>query len=90
MAGAINERGTGLPTAVSGHNTYWWWRPGNPHATTVVAVARGPVNGYAGYLRQNFAKVLAARSAPLVGLALLQASRSAQATGPPSMRDSAS
>ena len=25
-AGALNElgRGTGLPQAVSGHNTYWW------------------------------------------------------------------
>jgi len=31
-AGAINElgRGKGLPTAVSGHNSYWWWGPGNP------------------------------------------------------------
>jgi hypothetical protein len=39
-AGAINElgRGTGLPTAVSGHNSEWWWGPGNPRATTVVAV----------------------------------------------------
>ncbi|MFC5674845.1 hypothetical protein [Streptomyces incanus] len=43
-AGAINElgRGTGLPTAVSAHNTDWWWGPGNPDATTVVAVAPGP------------------------------------------------
>lgn len=39
-AGAINElgRGTGLPTAVSGQNTVWWWGPGNPRASTVVAV----------------------------------------------------
>jgi 4-amino-4-deoxy-L-arabinose transferase-like glycosyltransferase len=46
-AGAINElgRGTGLPTAVSGHDTEWWWGPGNPHATTVVAVMLGPANG---------------------------------------------
>jgi 4-amino-4-deoxy-L-arabinose transferase-like glycosyltransferase len=31
-AGAVNElgRGTGLPTAVSGHDTEWWWGPGNP------------------------------------------------------------
>ena len=31
-ASAINVlgRGTGLPQAVSGHNTYWWWGPGNP------------------------------------------------------------
>ncbi|HEY2279896.1 MAG TPA: glycosyltransferase family 39 protein [Streptosporangiaceae bacterium] len=43
-AGAINElgRGTGLPTAVSGHDTEWWWGPGNPHASTVVAVTLGP------------------------------------------------
>jgi 4-amino-4-deoxy-L-arabinose transferase-like glycosyltransferase len=60
-AGAINElgRGTGLPEAVSGHNTYWWWGPGNPGAATVVAVAPGPVGvtGYAAYLRQFFASV---------------------------------
>ena len=60
-AGAINElgRGTGLPTAVSGHNTYWWWGPGKPRATTVVAVAPGPmdVTGYGGYLRQFFTSV---------------------------------
>ena len=49
----------GLPTAVSGHNTYWWWGPGNPHATTVVAVAPGPVDvtGYGAYLRQFFTNV---------------------------------
>jgi hypothetical protein len=43
-AGAINElgRGQGLPTAVSGHDTEWWWGPGNPHASTVVAVTLGP------------------------------------------------
>ena len=60
-AGAINElgRGTGLPAAVSGQNSEWWWGPGNPHATTVVAVAPGPVDvtGYAAYLRQFFAHV---------------------------------
>ena len=60
-AGAINElgRGTGLPTAVSGHNTLWWWGPGKPRATTVVAVAPGPmdVTGYGGYLRQFFTSV---------------------------------
>ncbi len=57
-AGAINElgRGTGLPTAVSGHNSEWWWGPGNPHATTVVAVAPAPIGGtgYAAYLSQFF------------------------------------
>ncbi|HEV3310277.1 MAG TPA: glycosyltransferase family 39 protein [Chloroflexota bacterium] len=45
-AGAINElgRGTGLPIAVSGHNNEWFWGPGDPHATTVVAVEPGPVD----------------------------------------------
>jgi hypothetical protein len=47
-AGAINElgRGTGLPTAVSRQNSEWWWGPGNPHATIIVAVGPGP--GYGG------------------------------------------
>ena len=62
-ASAINElgRGTGLPPAVSGHNTYWWWGPGNPRATTVVAVMPGPVDGGgdAAYLRQFFTSVRA-------------------------------
>ncbi len=62
-ASAINVLGrdTGLPLAVSGHNTYWWWGPGNPHATTVVAVMPGPVDGGgdAAYLRQFFASVRA-------------------------------
>jgi hypothetical protein len=50
-AAAINElgRGTGLPTAVSGDNSEWWWGPGNPQATTVVAVAPGPVDGGTGF-----------------------------------------
>jgi hypothetical protein len=60
-AGAINElgRGDGLPGAVSGHNSEWWWGPGNPNATTVLAVAPGPrdVTGYAGYLRHYFGSV---------------------------------
>lgn len=45
-AGAINElgRGLGLPIAVSGHNSEWFWGPGNPRATTVVAVEAGPVD----------------------------------------------
>lgn len=55
-ASAISElgRGTGLPQAVSGHNTYWWWGPGNPRASTVVAVMPGPADGGgdAAYLRQ--------------------------------------
>jgi len=62
-AGAINElgRGTGLPSAVSGDNTEWWWGPGNPHATTVVAVIPGPVDitgsAATAYLRQFFTNV---------------------------------
>lgn len=46
-AGAINElsAGTGLPTAVSAQNTDWFWGPGNPDATTVLAVVPGPVGG---------------------------------------------
>jgi 4-amino-4-deoxy-L-arabinose transferase-like glycosyltransferase len=62
-ASAINVlgRGTGLPEAVSGHNTYWWWGPGNPRATTVVAVMPGPVDGGgdAAYLGQFFTSVRA-------------------------------
>jgi Dolichyl-phosphate-mannose-protein mannosyltransferase len=62
-AGAINElgRGMGLPTAVSGHNSEWWWGPGNPHATTVVAVEPGPIDipGNAAYtaLKRAFTSV---------------------------------
>lgn len=46
-AGAINQLGRGkdLPTAVSAQNTNWWWGPGNPHATTVLAVVPGPIGG---------------------------------------------
>ena len=60
-AGAIDElgRSAGLPTAVSGQNNEWYWGPGNPHATTVVAVAPGPVDvtGYAESLRKYFKNV---------------------------------
>jgi len=60
-AGAINElgRASGLPTAVSAQNNEWWWGPGNPHATTVLAVAPGPrdVTGYSTYLKQFFGSV---------------------------------
>ena len=62
-AGAINElgRGTGLPAAVSGDNTEWWWGPGNPRATTIVAVMPGPVDvtglGAYLYLTQFFTSV---------------------------------
>jgi 4-amino-4-deoxy-L-arabinose transferase-like glycosyltransferase len=45
-AGAINElgRSEGLPPAVSAHNSEWFWGPGNPRATTVVAVLAGNVS----------------------------------------------
>jgi hypothetical protein len=62
-AGAINElgRGTGLPTAVSGQNSEWWWGPGSPRPTTVVAVMPGPVDitssAATAYLRQFFTHV---------------------------------
>src|SRR5215469_4879321 len=62
-ASAINmlSQGTGLPPAVSGHNTYWWWGPGNPRATTVVAVMPGPMDGGgdAAYLSKFFTSVQA-------------------------------
>ncbi len=62
LAGAINElgRGMGLPTAVSRQNSEWWWGPGNPRATTIVAIAPGPAGGgtgYAAFLGQFFASV---------------------------------
>jgi hypothetical protein len=55
-AGAVNElgRADGLPTAVSGHNTDWWWGPGNPRATTVVVVAPGDAPAYKDYLSRFF------------------------------------
>jgi Dolichyl-phosphate-mannose-protein mannosyltransferase len=59
-AGAINEIGRGqLPTAVSGQNNEWFWGPGNPDATTVLAVAPGPAaaGDYAVYLRRYFTDV---------------------------------
>ncbi len=60
-AGAINElgRSSGLPPAVSGQNNEWFWGPGDPDATTAVAVAPGPVDvtGYADQLRRYFRDV---------------------------------
>jgi 4-amino-4-deoxy-L-arabinose transferase-like glycosyltransferase len=63
-ASAVNVlgQGTGLPQAVSGHNTYWWWGPGNPSASTVVAVLPGPADGDGGgaaYLLEFFTDVRA-------------------------------
>lgn len=44
---------------MSAHNTDWWWGPGNPDATTVVAIAPGPEHdpGYAAQLRSHFRHV---------------------------------
>jgi hypothetical protein len=46
---------------VSGQNSAWWWGPGNPHATTVVAVMPGPVDitssAATAYLGQFFTHV---------------------------------
>jgi hypothetical protein len=62
-AGAVDElgRSAGLPTAVSGQNNEWFWGPEAPDATTVVAVAPGPVDvvGYAGYLERYCSDVRA-------------------------------
>ena len=60
-AGALNElgRGSGLPTAVSGQNNEWYWGPGMPDATTVLAVSPGPdaAGDFAADLREHFAEV---------------------------------
>ncbi|MFJ6215481.1 ArnT family glycosyltransferase [Streptomyces sp. NPDC092296] len=60
-AGAINElgRSAGLPTVAGAQNSDWWWGPGNPHATTVVAIAPGPdyAPDYDAYLRRYFGQV---------------------------------
>jgi hypothetical protein len=60
-AGAINELGSRyhLPQAVSGHNNLWWWGPGNPNATTVVAIVNdqdGPTT-LSEQLHRDFAHV---------------------------------
>jgi 4-amino-4-deoxy-L-arabinose transferase-like glycosyltransferase len=60
-AGAVNELGggLGLPTAVSAQNTDWFWGPGNPNATTVLAVVPGPIGGtgYEAALQSMFGSV---------------------------------
>jgi hypothetical protein len=58
-AATINELGRdkGLPIAVSGHNSQWWWGPGNPDAAMVIAIAPGTVPDYATYLSQFFTGV---------------------------------
>ena len=50
----LNRWFLALPTAVSGHNTEWWWGPGDPRATTMVAVGGAD---YDGYLAQFFSSV---------------------------------
>jgi hypothetical protein len=47
-------RNDGLPTAVSDDNNEWWWGPGNPRATTVIAVANGPAGGGTGTAMAEF------------------------------------
>ncbi len=37
-ASAVNFLGRGLPTAISGHNNYWLWGPGQPDITTAILV----------------------------------------------------
>jgi hypothetical protein len=60
-AGAIDtlDRGAGMPAAVSGQNSLWWWGPGDPDASTVIAVGPGPVDGtgFADGLRREFTEV---------------------------------
>lgn len=53
-AGSINHYGSkyGLPVAVSGIGSYYYWGPGNPNATTVIFV------GYSeNYLKKHFSDV---------------------------------
>ena len=44
---------------MSGNNTSWWWGPGDPYATTVVAVTPGPEDStdYPAYLARYFTGV---------------------------------
>lgn len=58
-AGAINELGRSdhLPEAVSGQNSVWWWGPGNPRTTTVVAVVQQGYTQLAAMLRRDFTHV---------------------------------
>jgi 4-amino-4-deoxy-L-arabinose transferase-like glycosyltransferase len=60
-AGAITELGRAdhLPVAVSGHNNEWYWGPGNPRATTVVAVVQPGFPQLVAQLRHDFAHVRA-------------------------------
>ena len=55
-AGAIDLWGPadGLPHAISGHNTYWWWGPAGAHdaATTIaIDVPRGILHTFFAQVR---------------------------------------
>jgi 4-amino-4-deoxy-L-arabinose transferase-like glycosyltransferase len=58
-AGAINELGRAdhLPQAVGGQNNDWFWGPGNPRATTVVAVVQTGYPELDAMLHRDFAHV---------------------------------
>jgi 4-amino-4-deoxy-L-arabinose transferase-like glycosyltransferase len=58
-AGAINELGRAdhLPEAVGGQNNDWFWGPGDPHATTVVAVVQTGYPDLDAKLHRDFAHV---------------------------------
>jgi 4-amino-4-deoxy-L-arabinose transferase-like glycosyltransferase len=60
-AGAITELGRAdhLPAAVSGQNNEWYWGPGNPRATTIVAVVQPGFPELVTQLRHDFAHVRA-------------------------------
>jgi 4-amino-4-deoxy-L-arabinose transferase-like glycosyltransferase len=55
-AGAIDRYGNQyrLPTAISGHNNYWWWGPGDApdHSTTIA------INLSRSYLKTIFSRVI--------------------------------
>jgi hypothetical protein len=60
-AGAITELGgpDRLPAAVSGQNNEWYWGPGDPDATTIVAVVQPGFPQLVTQLRHDFARVRA-------------------------------
>ncbi|MGI9005492.1 MAG: ArnT family glycosyltransferase [Streptosporangiaceae bacterium] len=58
-AGAITELGRAarLPVAVSGQNNEWYWGPGNPRATTIVAIVQPGFPQLITRLRRDYARV---------------------------------
>ncbi|MEP7022857.1 MAG: glycosyltransferase family 39 protein [Actinomycetota bacterium] len=58
-AGAINELGRAdhLPQAVGGQNNDWFWGPGNPRATTVVAVVQTGYPDLDAKLHRDFTRI---------------------------------